>query len=108
MFYDVGMRSDPNWMDRVVESLTDTVYLTIDVDGMDPAIMPATGTPEPGGLSWYEVLGLLRRLMARKTVVGCDVVELSPLPGLMAPNFLCAKLIYKILGYRFAGTTRPT
>ncbi len=106
MFYDVSMRSDPRWMDRVVDSLTETVYLTIDVDGMDPAIMPATGTPEPGGLSWYEVLGLLRKVMAQKKVVACDVVELSPLPGLMAPNFLCAKLVYKILGYRFGRGVR--
>ena len=103
VFYDVTMRNDLQWIDRVVDSLSDTVYLTIDVDGMDPAIMPATGTPEPGGLSWYEMLALLRRTMTRRKVVACDVVELSPLPGLMAPNFLCAKLIYKILGYRFAG-----
>ena len=64
--------------------------------------MPATGTPEPGGLSWYEILALLRATIARQNVVACDVVELSPIPGLMAPNFLCAKLIYKILTYRFA------
>ena len=64
--------------------------------------MPATGTPEPGGLSWYEILALLRATIAKKNVVACDVVELSPLPGVMAPNFLCAKLIYKILTYRFA------
>ena len=92
----------PAWIDRVVESLGDPVYITIDVDGMDPAIMPATGTPEPGGLSWYEMLALLRATIERRDVVACDVVELSPLPGLMAPNFLCAKLIYKILTYRFA------
>jgi agmatinase len=102
IFYDVSMRCDPAWIDRVVDSLADRVYLTIDVDGMDPAIMPATGTPEPGGLSWYEILALLRATMARRTVVACDLVELSPLPGIMAPNFLCAKLVYKILGYRFA------
>ena len=103
IFYDATMRRDPSWIDRVVETLSDSVYLTIDVDGLDPAIMPATGTPEPGGLSWYEILALLRATIARKNVVACDVVELSPLPGLMAPNFLCAKLIYKILSYRFAG-----
>lgn len=102
IFYDATMRRDPAWIDRVVDTLADPVYLTIDVDGMDPAIMPATGTPEPGGLSWYEILGLLRATIARRRVVACDVVELSPLPGLMAPNFLCAKLIYKILTYRFA------
>jgi agmatinase len=101
IFYDYNMRDDPDWMDRVVDSLTDTVYITIDVDGLDPAIMPATGTPEPGGLSWYEALALLRKVIARRTVVGCDIVELSPIPGNIAPNFLCAKLIYKILSYRF-------
>ena len=102
VFYDVSMRQRPDWIDRVVETLADPVYITIDVDGLDPAIMPATGTPEPGGLSWYEILALLRATIARRRVVACDVVELSPLPGLMAPNFLCAKLVYKILGYRFA------
>jgi agmatinase len=102
IFYDYNMRADPRWIDRVVESLTDTVYITIDVDGLDPAIMPATGTPEPGGLSWYETLALLRAVIERRTVVGCDIVELSPMAGNVAPNFLCAKLIYKILSYRFA------
>jgi len=101
IFYDYNMREDPNWMDRVVDSLTDTVYITIDVDGLDPGIMPATGTPEPGGLSWYEALALLRKVIERRNVVGCDVVELSPIAGNIAPNFLCAKLIYKILTYRF-------
>jgi agmatinase len=102
IFYDVSMRRDPAWIDRVVETLSDEVYVTIDVDGLDPAIMPATGTPEPGGLSWYETLALLRATIERRTVIACDVVELSPLPGIMAPNFLCAKLVYKILTYRFA------
>ncbi|MEN3339158.1 MAG: agmatinase [Acidobacteriota bacterium] len=102
IFYDATMRRDPAWIDRVVDTLTGPVYITIDVDGMDPAIMPATGTPEPGGLSWYEMLALLRATITRHTVVACDLVELSPLPGVMAPNFLCAKLLYKILTYRFA------
>ena len=103
IFYDAKMREDSCWIDRVVETLTGPVYITIDVDGMDPAIMPATGTPEPGGLSWYEMLALLRATIERHTVVACDLVELSPVPGLMAPNFLCAKLVYKILTYRFHG-----
>src|SRR3954471_10771041 len=102
IFYDALMRKDPAWIDRVVDTLTGPVYISIDVDGMDPAIMPATGTPEPGGLSWYEILALLRATISNRTVVACDVVELSPLPGVMAPNFLCAKLVYKILTYRFA------
>jgi agmatinase len=96
------MRQQADWIDRVVDTLAETVYITIDVDGLDPAIMPATGTPEPGGLSWYEILALLRATISRRHVVACDVVELSPLPGIMAPNFLCAKLVYKILTYRFA------
>src|SRR6476620_3640404 len=107
IFYDATMRRDPAWIDRVVDRLSGPVYVTIDVDGLDPAIMPATGTPEPGGLSWYEMLALLRATIDRRTVVACDVVELSPLPGMMAPNFLCAKLIYKILTYRFAGKSSP-
>lgn len=102
IFYDYNMRNEENWIERVVDSLGETVYITIDVDGLDPSIMPATGTPEPGGLSWYEALALLRRVIESRNVVGCDVVELSPIPGVVAPNFLCSKLIYKILSYKFA------
>jgi len=103
IFYDYNMRRHEDWIDRVVDSLAETVYITIDCDGFDPAIMPAVGTPEPGGLTWYEALGLLRRVIESRHVVGCDIVELCPLPGNVAPNFLCAKLIYKILSYRFGG-----
>jgi len=106
VFYDFNMRQDPQWMDRVVESLSDTVYITIDCDGLDPAIMPAVGTPEPGGLSWYETLQLLRKVIEAKNVVGCDLVELTPIPGNVAPTFLCAKLIYKILSYRFRAAVK--
>jgi agmatinase len=106
IFYDFDMRKDPKWIDRVVESLGDRVYITIDCDGLDPAIMPSVGTPEPGGLSWYETLALLKRVIESKHVVGCDLVELAPIPGLVAPNFLCAKLIYKILSYRFRGSLK--
>ena len=101
IFYDFNMRQPDGWIERVVDSLSEHVYITIDCDGLDPAIMPAVGTPEPGGLTWYETLALLRRVMERRTVVGCDLVELCPIPGFFAPNFLCAKLIYKILSYRF-------
>jgi agmatinase len=106
IFYDFKMRQNVDWIDRVVDSLSETVYITIDVDAFDPAIMPATGTPEPGGLSWYEALTLLRRVIERRTVVGCDIVELAPMGGNVAPNFLCAKLIYKILSYRFGAEVR--
>jgi agmatinase len=100
MFHDVRMREDARWMHRIVESLGDPVYLTIDCDGFDPAIMPAVGTPEPGGLTWYEALTLVRKVFAARRVVACDLVELSPIPGIVAPNFLCARLIYKLLTYR--------
>ncbi len=103
MFCDVRMREDPRWMHRVVESLGDPVYMTIDCDGFDPAIMPAVGTPEPGGLSWYEALTLVRKVFAARRVVACDLVELSPIPGVVAPNVLCARLIYKLLAYRAMG-----
>ena len=106
IFYDYNMRQDPKWMDRVVDSLDKNVYITIDVDGFDPAIMPATGTPEPGGLSWYEGLSLLRKVIEQRNVVAWDIVELSPMGGNVAPNFLCAKLIYKMLAYRFRNETK--
>jgi len=106
VFYDVTMREDPRWIDAVVDSLAENVYVTIDVDGLDPAIMPATGTPEPGGLSWPEITRLLRATAERRRIVAADIVELSPIPGMVAPNFLCAKLLYKLLTYRFASDAR--
>jgi agmatinase len=101
IFYDFNMRDDPDWIARAVEVLSDTVYITIDLDGLDPATMPAVGTPEPGGLSWREVLALLRRTFETKTVVACDVVELCPIPGFVSPNFIAARLVYKLLTYKW-------
>ena len=102
IFYDWNMRDDAAWVDRAVSALSPLVYVTIDLDGLDPATMPAVGTPEPGGLGWRELTGLLRRTFAQRTVVACDVVELCPIPGLVSPNFIAAKLVYKILTYQFA------
>jgi agmatinase len=73
---------------------------------MDPSIMPSTGTPEPGGLSWQEITALLRATAERRNIVAADIVELSPIPGMVAPNFLCARLLYKLLTYRFASDPR--
>jgi len=87
------------WIDRALEALGDDVYLTIDVDYFDPALVPSTGTPEPGGGQWYPTMRLLRRLFAERNVVAADVVELAPIPGFAAPDFLCAKLVYKLIGY---------
>ncbi len=101
IFYAHEIRSNPDWQRRVVEALGDPVYVTIDLDGLDPALMPAVGTPEPGGLDWGQVCGLLRAVANQRRVVGFDVNELAPIPGLAAPNFLAAKLVYKLLGYSF-------
>src|SRR5690606_14489287 len=89
------------WIDDVIATLGDDVYITFDVDGFDPSLVPGTGTPEPGGLQWYPVMKLLRRVFAERTVHGVDVVELAPIPGNPAGDFLVAKLIYKMIGYRF-------
>ncbi|MBI4543556.1 MAG: agmatinase [Gemmatimonadetes bacterium] len=87
------------WMDRVLAALGAEVYVTVDVDYFDPSLVPAAGTPEPGGGTWYPTLRLLRRLFAEKRVVAADVVELAPIPGMAAPDFLVAKLVYKLIGY---------
>jgi len=96
----------PNWEDEVLRSLSPEVYVTIDLDVLDPAVMPATGTPEPGGLNWRTLTHLLGRVARKKKVVGFDVVELTPIPGLIAPDFLAAKLIYRFLGEIFAPVLR--
>jgi agmatinase len=97
------MRGDA-WMDRMLDGLDGRpVYLTFDVDYFDPSVMPATGTPEPGGGDWYGTLEFLTRLFARADVVACDVVELSPTPGLHHADFTVARLIYKLIGMRFPG-----
>ena len=88
-----------NWIGRVLAALPEEVYITVDLDVFDPAIMPATGTPEPGGRDWYRALDVLRQVARAKRIVGFDVVELSPIPGNVAPDFLAAKLVYRLLGY---------
>lgn len=97
------MWADDAWMDRALEALGPRVYLTFDVDYFDPSLVPSTGTPEPGGGDWYRTLRFLRRVFQEREVVAADVVELAPTPGLHAPDFLVAKLVYKLLGYRFDG-----
>lgn len=89
-------------IDEIVESLTSNVYLTIDLDVFDTSIMPAVGTPEPGGFGWYQTLELLKAVAQNRHIVGADIVELDPIPGISAPDFLAAKLAYKIIGYTFS------
>lgn len=98
---DIVAQPASQWADAVVKALSPHVYLTIDVDGFDPSLMPATGTPEPDGLSWEQVTHLLRAVARQRTLVGMDVVELLPTPGLHAADFLAAKLVYRVLGYVF-------
>lgn len=95
--------TSPDWEDRILAALGRDVYLTIDVDYFDPSLMPSTGTPEPGGGLWDPTIRLLDRLFRERNVVGADVVELAPLPGIVAPDFLAAKLVYKLIGFHARG-----
>jgi agmatinase len=90
---------EPRSWEKICEHLHGDVYMTIDIDVLDPAIMPATGTPEPGGILWKDLLHLVKEVSTRCRVRGFDVVELSPIPGMVAPDFLAAKLVYRIMGY---------
>ncbi|HKV27253.1 MAG TPA: agmatinase [Candidatus Acidoferrales bacterium] len=98
---DIARARNDSWIPRVVADLPEHVYLTVDLDGFDPAYMPATGTPEPGGLDWYQVTSLVRAVAEARNIVAADVVELLPQAGDHASDFLAAKLVYKILGYKF-------
>jgi agmatinase len=95
--HDIVTRADTGWMDEVVALLPESVYLTIDLDAFDPSLLPATGTPEPGGLGWYQVNELVRRVARRKRIVAFDVVELLPTPGEHASDFIAAKLVHRVL-----------
>jgi len=101
---DVVGRTD--WIPEAVDRLSDEVYLTIDLDGLDPSILPGTGTPEPGGLGWYETLALIRETAKQKRIVAADVVELAPIPGQNASEFLAAKLAVKVVAYAHEGLLR--
>jgi agmatinase len=101
MFFAHDIYNSDRWINNAVHELTDSVYLTIDLDVFDPGIMPSTGTPEPGGLGWYQVMKLLASVSMAKRIVGFDVVELCPSEN-KAPDFLAAKLIYTLLSYIYA------
>ncbi|HSD31648.1 MAG TPA: agmatinase [Gemmatimonadales bacterium] len=90
---------EERWIERALDALGPDVYITIDIDYFDPGLVPSTGTPEPGGGTWYPTLRLLERVFAERNVVGADLVELAPLPGIVAPDFLAAKLAYKLVAY---------
>ncbi|MCL7978021.1 MAG: agmatinase [marine benthic group bacterium] len=100
--HEIAARRGFDWMDEVVDLLPEHVYLTIDLDAFDPSLLPATGTPEPGGLGWYEVTGLVRRVARGRRIIGFDVVELLPLEGEHASEFTAAKLVHRVLAEVFA------
>jgi agmatinase len=100
-FFAHDIAGTTDWFDAAINLMTDEVYLSIDLDAFDPSIMPATGTPEPGGIDWYQSLKFLRRVFTEKKVVGFDIVEFAPIENLKAPGFLIAKLYYKLLSYKY-------
>lgn len=102
VFFAHDMAVNEDWMDDVLDQLTDNVFITFDLDALDPSIMPSTGTPEPGGLFWYETLEFLKMVFEQKNVVGFDLVELCPNDIDKSSDFLTAKLYYKMLSYKFA------
>ena len=95
------MAEDDSWMDFAIDQMTDNVFITFDLDALDPSIMPSTGTPEPGGLLYYETLEFLKQVFEEKNVVGFDIVELCPNENDKSSDFLAAKLYYKMLSYKF-------
>jgi len=103
VFFADDIRKDQYWTAKAVSRLSDKVYITIDLDVFDPSIMPSTGTPEPGGLLWYDCLAFLKKVFEKRNVVGFDIMELCPNDNNKAPDFLAAKLIYKLLSYKFGG-----
>jgi agmatinase len=96
------MAVDDTWMDSAIDQMTDNVFISFDLDALDPSIMPSVGTPEPGGLFWYETLEFLKQVFAEKNVVGFDIMELCPNESNKYADFLAAKLYYKMLSYKFA------
>ena len=100
-FFAKDIHGTHDWMPKALELLDDKVYITVDLDVFDPSVMPATGTPEPGGMDWYTVVKFLKMVFEKRQVMGCDIVELAPIPGFRAPEFMVAKLYYKMLSYKF-------
>ena len=101
VFFAHDMAVNEYWMDDVIDQLTSNVFITFDLDAIDPSLLPSTGTPEPGGLFYYETLEFLKKVFESKNVVGFDMVELCPNPTEKSSDFLAAKLYYKMLSYKF-------
>ncbi|MEE3999615.1 agmatinase [Tenacibaculum sp. FZY0031] len=104
VFFAHDMAVNEYWMDEVIDQLTGNVFITFDLDAIDPSLLPSTGTPEPGGLFYYETLEFLKRVFIERNVVGFDIVELCPNENEKSSDFLAAKLYYKMLSYKFSST----
>jgi agmatinase len=101
VIWDREIYRQENWIKTALEQIkTEKVFITIDLDGIEPSLMPGVGTPEPGGLNWYELLEFLKTVFTNFDVIGCDVMELAPLNDSVVSEFTAAKLIYKLIGYR--------
>lgn len=103
IFWAQDIHDNEKWFDKAISRLSDDVYITFDIDVFDPSIMPATGTTEPGGLGWYPVLKFLKEVFKKKNVVGFDLVELAPIKERHDCDFLAARLVHKVIGYKFFG-----
>ncbi|MDY6785319.1 MAG: agmatinase [Cyanobacteriota bacterium] len=98
---------NPHWIESAIAKIaTPKVFVTLDLDGLDPSVMPGVGTPQPGGLNWYDLTRFLKHLFDSRTVVGCDVMELAPTSDSVVSEFTAAKLVYKLIGYKFQ-SARP-
>ena len=102
IFFAHEMAIDDYWMENAIDAMGKNVFITFDLDALDPSLMPSTGTPEPGGLLWYETLDFLKKIFKQKNVVGFDIVELCPNEKDKSSDFLAAKLYYKMLSYKFS------
>ena len=101
VFYAWDIVGKGEWIDRMVDGLKENVYITFDLDGFDPSVVPGVGTPEPGGILWRDAVDAIRRVGEERNIVGADVVELCPVPGFAQSEFAAAKLCFKLLAAAF-------
>ena len=106
IFWAKDIAEQDKWFDDAIKRLSKNVYITIDLDGFDPSIMPSVGTPEPGGLGYYQVLKFLKKVCEKRNVVGFDVVELCPNEKDISSDFTAARIVYKLIGYKFLGNNK--
>jgi agmatinase len=105
IFYAKDIHDNKSWFNRAIERLSDNVYITFDIDAFDPSIIPGTGTPEPGGLSWYLVCDFLKEVFFNRNVIGVDIVEVAPQESSSVSEFVASKLLYKMMTYKYIKMT---